>query len=77
MPSVYTEDKGRMKKLGIFVLLGCMLFSGCGNKDSADDQLEAEVTPAITQAVITPAAASSDPGNAGDYDGADLVSIYK
>ena len=51
-----------MKKFGIFVLLGCMLFSGCGNKDSSENQSNVEMTPAVTQAVTTPAPASSDPG---------------
>ena len=63
-----------MKKFGIFVLLGCMLFSGCGNKDSSENQSNVEMTPAVTQAVTTPVPASSDPGSAGAYDGADLVS---
>ena len=53
-----------MKKFGIFVLLGCMLFSGCGNKDSSENQSNVEMTPAVTQAVTTPAPASSDPGSA-------------
>lgn len=44
-----------MKKFGIFVLLGCMLFSGCGNKDSSENQSNVEMTPAVTQAVTTPA----------------------
>ena len=55
-----------MKKFGIFVLLGCMLFSGCGNKDSSENQSNVEMTPAVTQAVTTPAPASSDPGSAGE-----------
>ena len=65
-----------MKKFGIFILLGCILFSGCGNKDSSEQLSDAETAPAVTQAVTTSAPASSDPGSAGDYDGANLVSPY-
>lgn len=75
--AVYMEDKREMKKFGIFILMGCILLSGCGSKSNSDNQSEADAVPAVTQAApLISVPASTDPGNAGDYDGADLVSPY-
>lgn len=66
-----------MKKFGIFILMGCILLSGCGSKSNSDNQSGADAVPAVTQAApLISVPASTDPGSAGDYDGADLVSPY-